>query len=239
MHLKTISSIAAAAFSFMLAATATAEKMNMSMSIDVKIHQSRSTFEPSKEHPGEEWLYLTQGEDDIEFDLRMRMSGQNDVVQKGRTKVSTVPGVTEGVSGYKRAKIETFGNEVTLVIETKLTRKKQKDGKEVEEKEDAVERIPLQFKDRAASRQGFESGKRIECRISSTGLKAMLGRAKDKQMGAINVNAAGGGAKMSASGSATLLDSRRKGTVWISPQQIQYEAPPMRIRGEGKVRVNT
>ena len=40
------------------------------------------------------------------------------------------------MTGYKRAKLETFGNEVTLVIETKLVRKKQKDGKEVEEKDE-------------------------------------------------------------------------------------------------------
>ena len=113
----------------LLAFYARAGALRMSMVMDVKTHQSRSTFEPSREHPGEDWFYLTQANDDVEYEMRLNMSGQQEQAQKGRTNVSEVPGVTDGVSGYKRARIETFGNEVSLVIETKLVRKKNKDGK--------------------------------------------------------------------------------------------------------------
>src|SRR5512133_3033377 len=86
--------------------SAPAKTMRMAMMMEVKNHQSRATFEPSKDHLGEEWLYLTQAHDDVEFEMRISMSGQKQQVQKGRTNVDEVPGVTEGVTGYKRAKVE-------------------------------------------------------------------------------------------------------------------------------------
>jgi hypothetical protein len=66
----------------------------------------------------------------------------------------------------------------------------------------------------------------------------LVGAAGAKQKGMINLNAKGEGASVSTSGSAKLLDSRRKGAVFLSPGQIQYEAPPLRIRASGKMRIN-
>ena len=238
MSSKTTLFLAVAALTLHFASSASAEKMRMALVRDVKTHQSRSTFEPSKDHPDEDWLYLTAAHDDIEYYMRMSMSGQKDVVQKGRTDVSEVPGVTEGVSGYKRARLETFGNDLTLVIETKLTRKKKKDNKEVEEKEDTVERIPLQFKSRSATLQDLKSEKPIELQITSEGLKSMLERTKQKTMAGIDLHADGEGASMSASGSSKLLDLRKKGAVFASAGRIQYEAPPTYVHAEGHVRVN-
>jgi hypothetical protein len=221
-----------------LAIPANAGKMRIAVVMDVKMHQSRCTFEPSKDHPGEGWLYLTASHDDIEFDMHLSMTGQKDIAQKGRTNVDEVPGVTEGVTGYKRARLETFGNEVTLVIETKLTRKKQKDGKDVEEKEDKSERIPLQFKSRSATLQDLKGEKPVEMLITSEGLKAMLDRGKQETMANMNLHADGEGASVSASGSSKLLDSHNKGAVFISARKIQYEAPPTRIHAEGRVKAN-
>jgi hypothetical protein len=218
--------------------SAPANTMRMGLVMDVKTHQSRATFEPSKDHPEEEWLYLTQGHDDVEFEMRLSMSGQKEQVQKGRTNVDEVPGVTEGVTGYKRAKVETFGNEVTLVIETKLVRKKQKDGKEVEEKEESVERIPLQFKNKSATIEDLRAGKTIEFQISKSGLKSVLQQAKMKTEAGMNVKAEGEGASASISSSAWFLDSSRKGVAFISARKIQYEAPPMRVHAEGKLRLS-
>jgi len=218
--------------------SASAETMRMGLMMDVKNHQSRATFEPSKDHPGEEWLYLTQAHDDVEFEMRLSMSGQKEQVQKGRTNVDEVPGVTEGVSGYKRAKVETFGNEVTLIIETKLVRKKQKDGKEVEEKEENLERIPLRIKNRSATLEDLKAGKTVEFQITKAGLKGLLQQAKTKTEAGMNVKAEGEGAKTSISSSARLLASSRKGAAFISARKIQYEAPPMRVHAEGKLRVS-
>jgi hypothetical protein len=215
-----------------------AKTMRMALMMDVKTHQSRATFEPSKNHPGEEWLYLTQAHDDVEFEMRLNMSGQKEQVQKGRTNVDEVPGVTEGVTGYRRAKVETFGNEVTLVIETKLVRKKQKDGKEVEEKEESVERIPLQFKLKSATLEDVKSGRTVEFRITKEGQKSILQQAKTKTEAGMNVKAEGEGAKVSISSSAWFLSSTRRGAVFISTGKVQYEAPPMRVHAEGKLRVS-
>jgi hypothetical protein len=217
---------------------ARAEKIRLALVMDVKTHQSRSTFDLSKDHPGEDWLYLTAAHDDIEFNMRMSISGQKDVVQKGRTEVSEVPGVTEGVSGYKRARLEPFGNEVTLVIETKLTRKKKKDDKDVEEKEDRLERIPLQFKSRSGTLQDLKSGKTLEFLITSAGLKSILDRAKQNKMSALDLHAHGEGSRFSASGWSKLLDARQKGIVFVSAGRIQYEAPPTHVHAEGKAAVN-
>lgn len=212
--------------------------MRMALMMDVKTHQSRATFEPSRDHPGEEWLYLTQAHGDVEFEMRLSMTGQKEQVQKGRTNVDEVPGVTEGVTGYKRAKVETFGNEVTLVIETKLVRKKTKDGKEVEEKEENLERIPLRFKNKSATLDDIKAGKTVEFQITKAGLKGLLQGAKTKTEAGMNVKAEGAGAKASLSGSAWFLDSSHKGVVFISARKVQYEAPPMRVHVEGKVRAS-
>jgi hypothetical protein len=217
---------------------APAKTMRMALMMDVKNHQSRATFEPSKDHPGEEWLYLTQAHDDIEFEMRFSMSGQKEQVQKGRTDVDEVPGVTGGVTGYKRAKLETFGNEMTLVIETKLVSKKKQDGKDVEEKEENLERIPLQFKNRSSTLEGIKAGKTVEFQITQAGLKSLLQRAKTKTEAGMNVKAEGEGAKASISSSAWFLGSSRKGAVFISVRKVQYEAPPMRVHAEGKLRVS-
>jgi hypothetical protein len=223
----------------MLACSAApAKTMRMALMMDVKSHQSRATFEPSNDHPGEEWLYLTQAHDDVEFEMRINMSGQKEQVQKGRTDVDEVPGVTEGVTGYKRAKVEIFGNEVTLVIETKLVRKKMKDGKDVDEKEERLERIPLQFKNKSASLEDLKGSKPVEFQITKTGLKSLLQGAKMKTEAGLNVKAEGEGAKASISSSAWFLDSTHKGAVFISARKVQYEAPPMRVHAEGKLRVS-
>lgn len=210
----------------------------MSLMMDVKNHLSRATFEPSNDHPGEEWLYLTQAHDDVEFEMWFNMSGQKEQVQKGRTNVDEVPGVTEGVRGYKRARVETFGNEVTLIIETKLVRKKQQDGKEIEEKEENTERIPLQLKNKSDNLADLKTGKTVEFVIAKPGLKSLLQRAKMKTEAGMNMKAEGEGAKVSISSSAWFLDSSRKGAVFINARKVQYEAPPMRIHAEGKVRVS-
>lgn len=215
-----------------------AKTMRMALMMDVKNHQSRATFEVSKDHPNEDWLYLTQAHDDVEFEMRLNMTGQKEVVQKGRTNVDEVPGVTEGVTGYKRAKVETFGNEVTLVIETKLLRKKTKEGKDVEEKEENLERIPLQFKNKSATLEDLKAGKTVEFRIAKAGLRSLLQGAKTKTEAGMNVKAQGEGAKASISSSAWYLDSSRKGAAFISTRKIQYEAPPMRVHAEGKLRVS-
>ena len=217
---------------------AAAKTMRMALMMDVKTHQSRATFEPSKDHPGEEWLYLTQAHDDVEFEMRLHMSGQKAQVQKGRTNVDEVPGVTKGVTGYKRAMVETFGNEATLVIETKLARKKQKDGKDVDEKEEGTERIPLQFKNKSATLEDLKSGKTVEFRITKEGLNSLLQQAKTKTEAGMSAKAEGEGAKVSISSSASYLNWNRKGAVFISAGKIQYEAPPMHVHAEGKVRVS-
>ncbi len=217
---------------------ASAKTMRIALMMDVKKHQSRAIFEPCKEHPGEEWLYLTQAHDDVEFEMRLNMTGQKEQVQKGRTSVDEVPGVTEGVTGYKRAKVETFGNEVTLIIETKLMRQKKQDGKDVDEKEENIERIPLRFKSKSATLDDLKAGKTVEFRIARQGLKALLQQAKSKTEAGMNAKAEGEGAKVSISGSASLLDSSREGVVFISGRRVQYEAPPMRVHAEGKVRVS-
>jgi hypothetical protein len=222
----------------LVCSAAPAETMRMALKFDMKKHQSRATFEPSTDHPGEEWFYLTQAHDDVEFEMRFSMSGQKEQVQKGRTSVGEIPGVTEGVTGYKRAKVETFGDEVTLVIETKLVRKKKKDGKEVEEKEENLERIPLQFKKRSATLEDLKTGKPVEFLIAKEGLKSLLQQTKTKAESRVNANADGGGAGVSISGSARLLDASRKGGVFISSRKVQYEAPPMHVHVEGKLRVS-
>lgn len=211
--------------------------MRIGMLMDVKQHQSRMTFEPSKEHAGEDWLYLTRNSEDVEFEMRLHMSGQKEQVQKGRAKAGEVPGVTEGVSGYKRARVETFGNEPTLVIETKLVRTKKKDGKAVEEKEDNTLRIPLEFKSRPGRIDDLKGKNPVELRISKAGLKSLLGEAQTRTEAGMNANANGEGAKASVSGFARLLDSSRKGSVFVCAGRIQYEAPPMHIHVEGQVRV--
>ncbi|HWI56669.1 MAG TPA: hypothetical protein VNZ22_05550 [Bacillota bacterium] len=218
--------------------SALANTMRMALLMDVKNHQSRATFEPSKDHPGEEWLYLTQAHDDVEFEMRLSMSGQKEQVQKGRTNVDEVPGVTQGVTGYKRAKVETFGNEPTLIIETKLVRKKQQDGKEVEEKEESLQRLPLQFKSKSATLEDLKAGKTVEFQITKAGLKNLVQQAKTKTEAGMNVKAEGEGAKVSISSSVGFLDSSHKGVVFISARKIQYEAPPMRVHAEGKLRVS-
>jgi hypothetical protein len=210
----------------------------MGLMMDVKNHQSRATFEVSKDQPDEEWLYLTQARDDVEFEMRLSMSGQQEQVQKGRANVDEVPGITEGVTGYKRAKVETFGNEATLLIETKLVRKKNQDGKDVEEKEERTERIPLQFKKRSATLEDLQAGKTVEFQITKAGLKSLLQQAKIKTEAGMNMKAEGEGAKASISSSAHFLNSSHKGVVFISNRKIQYEAPPMHVHAEGKVRVS-
>lgn len=221
----------------LLAFCAHAGALRMSLMMDVKTHQSRSTFEPSRDHPDEDWFYLTQATEDVEYEMRLNMSGQKEQAQKGRTQVSEVPGVTEGVSGYKRARIETFGNEVSLVIETKLVRKKKQEGKDVDEKEENVQRILLEFKSRSAKAADLKGQKPVELRITRTGLNNLLGDAKAKTESGINAKASGEGTKVSISGFSRLLDSGRKGAVFVSANRIQYEAPPMRVHGEGKVKV--
>jgi hypothetical protein len=218
--------------------SAPAKTMRMALMMDVKNHQSRATFEPSKDHPDEEWLYLTQAHDDVEFEMRLNMSGQKEQVQKGRTDVDEVPGVTEGVTGYKRAKLETFGYEVTLIIETKLVRNKKQDGKDVEEKEESLVRIPLQFKNKSATLEDLRAGKTVEFQITKAGLKNLLQRAKTKTEAGMNVKAEGEGAKASISSSAWFLGPSHKGAVFISARKIQYEAPPIRVHAEGKLRVS-
>jgi hypothetical protein len=217
---------------------APAKTMRLALMMDVKNHQSRATFEPSKDHPGEEWLYLTQARDDVEFEMRFNMNGQGEQVQKGRTNAEEVPGVTEGVTGYKRAKVETFGKEVTLVIETKLVRNKKEKGKDVEEKEERVERIPLQFKNKSDTVEDLKAGKTVEFRIAKAGMKNILQQAKIKTETGMNLKAQGEGAKVWISSSASLLDSTRKGAVFIGARKIDYEAPPMRVQAEGKFRVS-
>lgn len=224
-----------AAFVIALYCSAPAKTVRMSVMMDVKTHQSRATFEPSKDHPTEEWLYLSQANNDVEFEMRLSMSGQQEQVQKGRTNVEEIPGVTEGVTGYKRAKVDIFGKEVTLVIETKLVRKKNKDGKEVEEKEESLDRIPLQFKNKSATVDDLKAGKTVEFQITKAGLKSLLQQGKAKTEAGMNVNAEGKGAKASISGSASFLNSKHKGVVFISPRKIQYEAPPMRVRAESRL----
>lgn len=236
--LRTFALAGAIALCMMVAVTVQAGTMRISAMFDLKTYESRATFEPSKEHPGEDWLYLTQAQDDVEFEMEFNMTGQKKQQAKGRKKVSEVPGVTEGITGYKRAKLETFGNEVTLVIETKLVRKKQKDGKDVEEKEENVQRIPLQFKDKAASVENLKTDKSFEMRITPAGLKDLLEQGKTKAESGLNISAQGKGAKSSLSGSASFLRSSRKGVAFVSAKKIQYEAPPMHIHVSGKVRAN-
>jgi hypothetical protein len=206
------------------------------MMMDVKTHLSRATFEPSRDHPGEEWLYLTQASEDVEYEFRLSMTGQKEQFQKGRTNVEEIPGVTEGVSGYKRARVETFGNEVALVIETKLVRKKKKDGKDVEEKEDNLERIPLESKKKSTALEDLNAGKTVEFRVTSSGRETLLQQAKTKTAAGMKVNAEGKGAKASISGWARFLDSSRKGVAFISTRKVQYEAPPMRVHVEGNAK---
>jgi hypothetical protein len=212
--------------------------MRISAMFDVKTHESRATFEPSKEHPGEDWLYLTQAHEDVELEMRFSMTGQEKKVTKGRTKVSEIPGVTEGVSGYKRAKLETFGSEVTLVIETKLVRKKQKEGKEVEEKDENVQRIPLQFVRKSATLDNLRTDRTSEMRITRAGLKGLIDQGKSKAEAGMNISANGEGSKASMSSSASFLSSSRKGAAFVSARKIQYEAPPMHVHVSGKVRAN-
>lgn len=126
-----------------------------------------------------------------------------------------------GVIGYKRAKVEMFGNEVTLVIETKLVRNKKQDDKDVEEKEENLERIPLLFKDTSATVADLKAGKTVECRITRTGLKSLTQQAKTKMEAGINMKAQGEGAKASISTSAWFLDPSRKGVVFVSERKIQ------------------
>lgn len=220
-----------------LATPAWAEKLSMAVAMDLKIFQSRATFEPSKDHPGEDWLYLTKATDDVEVAMRMQVSGEKAMDHKGRSTVSEVPGVSEGVSGYKRARVETFGKEVTLVIETKLTRMKKKDGQEVEEKEDRVDRIPLEFTSKSVTVDDLKSGRTVELRVSRAGLKVLLQSGKEKAFASMNLSAEG--AKMSASASSGLLDSRRKGAVFISQERIDYEAPPTWVRARASVKINS
>jgi len=215
--------------------SAPAKSMRMALMMDVKKHQSRATFEASKEHPDREWLYLTQAHDDVEFEMRLNMTGQEEQVQKGRTDVVEIPGVTAGVSGYKRAKAETFGNEVALVIETKLVRTKKQSGKDSQEKEESLERIPLQFKNKSDTLDDLKAGKTIEFRITPDGLKSLLGQAKTKAEAGLNAKSEGDGAKASISSKAWFLDSSRKGVVLISARKIHYEAPPMGMHAQGKV----
>jgi hypothetical protein len=151
--------------------------------------------------------------------------------------VGEVPGVTDGVSGYKRARIETFGNDVTLVIETKLVRQKKKEGKEVEEKEENTQRIPLRFKNKSATVEDLKGGRAVELRITPAGLKGLLQQAKTKTEASMNLQAEGEGAKVSASSDAWFLDTSRKGVVFVSARKIEYEAPPMRVHAEGNLHV--
>ena len=60
-----------------------AGSMRISAMFDVKTHESRATFEPSKEHPGEDWLYLTQAYDDVEFEMHLDMTGQKKTGDEG------------------------------------------------------------------------------------------------------------------------------------------------------------
>ena len=220
-----------------LATPAWAEKLSMAVAMDLKIHQSRATFEPGKDHSGEDWFYLTTANDDVEVAMRMKVSGEKELSQKGRTTVREVPGVSEGVSGYKRARVETFGKEITLVIETKLTRLKKKDGQEVEEKEDRVDRIPLEFTNKSLTVDDLKSGRTVELRVSKAGVKVLLQSGKEKAFANMNLSAEG--AKMSASASSGLLDSRRKGAVFISRERIEYEAPPTWVRARASVHMNS
>jgi hypothetical protein len=242
MKICRISSSVQAAWFFawvvLACSSAPAKTMRMSMMMDVKNHQSRATFEPSKNHPGEEWLYLTRAHDDVEFEMRLKMSGQKEQVQKGRTNVDEIPGVTEGVTGYKRAKVETFGNEVALIVETKLVRKKKQDGKDVEEKVENLERIPLHFKTKSTTLKDLKAGRSVEFLITREGLKSLLQQAKTKTEAGMKMKAEGEGAKASISSSASFLKWSGKGVVFISARKIQYEAPPMQVHAEGKVQVS-
>lgn len=215
---------------------AVAGTMRIAMVMDVKNRQSRATFDRSREHPDEEWLYLTQAREDVEFDVRLSMSGQKEQVKKGRTAVSEVPGVSEGVTGYKRAKLETFGNETTLVIETKIAREKKKDGQDAAEKEENVQRIPIRFKNRSATLQDIRDGKTVQFEIPRSGLNSLLKAAKTKTEAGMNMKAEGEGARVSMSSSARFLG--HKGLVFVSARKIEYEAPPMRVHVEGAVRVS-
>lgn len=222
----------------LIGSSAPAGTIRMALMMDVSNHQSRSTFEPSKDLSDQEWLYLTQAHADVEFETRLSMSGMKEQAHKGRTNVQEVPGVTEGVTGYKRAKVETFGNGVNLIIDTKLVRKKQRDGQEVEEKEESLVRLPLQFKSKSATLADLEAGKTVAFQITKAGLKSLLNQAKIKTEAGMNMKADGPGAKASISSSAWFLNPGHKGMVFISARKIQYEEPPMRVRAEGKVRVS-
>lgn len=238
LYLKTsvLGAALVALFLALACAPAAAGTMRIAMVMDVKTHQSRATFGTSREHADEEWLYLTQAREDVEIDVRLSMSGQKEQVKKGRTTVEEVPGVTPGVTGYKRAKLETFGNETTLIIESKFAREKTKDGKDTVEKEESVQRIPLRFKSRSATLQDIRDGKTVQFEIPRAGLKSLLDGAKSKTEAGMNLKAEGEGAKVSMSSWARFLG--HKGLVFISARKIEYEAPPMRVHVDGSVRVS-
>jgi hypothetical protein len=212
--------------------------MRMSAALDVKVHKAQFTFERSTDRPGEGWLYLTRGVQDVEFDLRLKMSGEDPVVQKGRSEANEVPGVTAGVTGFKRARLETFGKDVTLVVETDIVRTKQKDGNDVQEKEQETLRLPLRFKDRSGSLEAIRAGKTVELQITSAGLKQLREGASAKGKAGVGMSAEGDGVKVSGSASATFLRASHRGRVFAGPDRIEYEPPPMHVHAEGSVRVD-
>ncbi|HWH68933.1 MAG TPA: hypothetical protein VNT26_06080, partial [Candidatus Sulfotelmatobacter sp.] len=97
---------------------------------------------------------------------------------------------------------------------------------------------PLQFKSKSATLEDLKAGKTVEFQITKAGLKNLVQQAKTKTEAGMNVKAEGEGAKVSISSSVGFLDSSHKGVVFISARKIQYEAPPMRVHAEGKLRVS-
>ena len=100
-------------------------------------------------------------------------------------------------------------------------------------------RIPLEFKIKSATFADLKGPKPIELRITKAGLNNLLGDAKAKGKAGINAKASGEGAKVSIAGFSRLLDSNRKGGVFVSADRIQYEAPPMRVHAEGRLKVES
>ncbi len=58
--LESVSILQALAALLQCGSPATAQKMAMAISMDVTIHECVATFERNKDHPDEEWLYLTK-----------------------------------------------------------------------------------------------------------------------------------------------------------------------------------
>jgi hypothetical protein len=202
----------------------------------MKILSSKQSFERDKEKKDEPWLYITRNTQDTDINMEFEMTDAPPQKVKTRVDAGVLPGKTAKSTGYIRAKIDQFGKTLELVIEenyTYMTKKKvENEEKEVEEKIEKTQRIPLEFVSKGGTFDDWKNGKTVELQITKKGLAEILEKAKAQAQSSIKLKTQGKGAKGSVSSSAKFL-SRSKGTIIANLERIDYEAPPMSSHGEG------